>query len=141
MREIHLSATTDASPEDVFELVANVAGYPDVIDSCTASTVLSEDDDAVTAELTLRQGPSEGTYPVRLQLDRPGGVTMKFEGDAPVRLDAEWRFAGQGDAQCRIDLTARYKASGWSQELILKPIVQRMCSQLLDAVVAAAKRA
>lgn len=140
MREIRLSGTAGAPPGRVFDLVANVPGYPDVIDSCTAARVLSEADNEIGAELTLRQGLSEDTYPVRLRLEPPGGVTMSFEGDAPVRLDARWQFTAQGGEQCRIDMTARYEASSRSKEFLLKPLVQRICSQLLDAVVAAAAK-
>ncbi len=140
MREIRLSATAGAPPPRVFELLADVPGYPDVIDNCTAARVLSEADNDIDTELTLRQGLSEDTYHVRVRLEPPGGVTMNFDGDAPLRLDIQWQFAAQGEERCRIDMTARYKASSRSKEFFFKPLVQRMCSQLLDAVVAAAAK-
>lgn len=140
MREVHRSVTVDATPEKVFDLVSNVAGYPEFIDSCTRARVVKQGTDETTAELTLNQGVISDDYRVRLQLDRPGNITMHFDIEAPLRLQAQWRFTAMDQNQCRVDMIARYAASSRAKEFLLKPIAKRISAQLIDAVAARAAK-
>jgi ribosome-associated toxin RatA of RatAB toxin-antitoxin module len=141
MRTIQRSVTVNAPAQRVFDIVANVSEYPDFVDNCVKANTTSADPENLCAELTLRQGRADEDYNIELQLDRPSSILMTFDVEPPMSLEAEWRFEALDDERCRLDITASYRAGSFAKELLVKPILQRVCTQLSDAVAREAERA
>jgi ribosome-associated toxin RatA of RatAB toxin-antitoxin module len=141
MRCIEQDAVVNASAERVFDIVANVSAYPDFVASCLRARATQEGGDQVEAELTLRQGISDEDYNVRLQLERPDNIRMTFVVEPPMALEVMWTFEALDDHRCRLGLKASYEAGGFAKELMFKPMLQRVCDQLSDAIACEAERA
>ena len=141
MRCIEQGAVINASAERVFEIVANVSAYPDFVESCLRARATQEEQNQLQAELTLRQGLSDEDYNIDLQLERPSNILMTFDVDPPMVLEVKWTFEALDDNRCRLGLKASYEAGGFAKELMFKPMLQRVCTQLSDAIACEAERA
>jgi ribosome-associated toxin RatA of RatAB toxin-antitoxin module len=141
MRCIEQDAVVNASAERVFDIVANVSAYPDFVASCLRARAKKEEQNQLQAELTLRQGMSDEDYNVKLQLERPNNILMTFDVGPPMALEVKWTFEALDDDRCRLGLKASYEAGGFAKELMFKPMLQRVCTQLAEAVACEAERA
>ena len=80
------------SPEQMFDLVADVGKYPEFLPWCAGAKVRSRTETELVADLTIGFGPFRESFTSRVQLDRPRTATVKYE-DGPFRyLNNQWTF-------------------------------------------------
>lgn len=80
------------SPEQIFQIVADVHRYPEFLPWCAAARVLSRDEAQLVADLTIGFKMFRETFRSEVTLDRPGLVQVKYL-DGPFRyLNNTWRL-------------------------------------------------
>jgi coenzyme Q-binding protein COQ10 len=80
------------SPEQMFDLVADVRRYPEFLPWCIAAREISRVDDLLTADLTIGFKMFRETFRSEVRLDRPKLVNVRYL-DGPFRyLNNNWRF-------------------------------------------------
>ena len=87
------------SPEQLFDLVADVGQYPRFLPWCVAARVRSRTDTEMVADMTIGFGPFRETFTSRVALERPFKLNVSYE-NGPFRfLHNRWEFIalGQGD--------------------------------------------
>ena len=81
------------SPDQIFQIVADVHRYPEFLPWCAAARVLSRDDAQLVADLTIGFKMFRETFRSEVTLDRPGLVQVKYL-DGPFRyLNNTWRLS------------------------------------------------
>lgn len=90
------------TPEQMFDLVADVRRYPEFLPWCVGARVLSRDEQVLVADLTIGFKMFRETFRSRVGLDRPGHVHVTYETGPFRYLNNQWRFspAPQG---CEVD--------------------------------------
>ena len=90
------------SPEQMFDLVADVRRYPEFLPWCVGARVLSRNDEELIADLTIGFKMFRETFRSRVALDRPGHIHVAYENGPFRYLNTHWRFhpAPQG---CEVD--------------------------------------
>jgi coenzyme Q-binding protein COQ10 len=81
------------TPEQLFDLVADVGKYPQFLPWCVASRVRRRTDTELLADLTIGFGPFRETFTSRVTLDRPKRVVVKYENGPFRYLNNQWEFA------------------------------------------------
>jgi coenzyme Q-binding protein COQ10 len=81
------------TPEQLFDLVADVGSYPRFLPWCVASRVRSRTDTQLVSDLTIGFGPFRESFTSRVTLDRPHRVTVKYENGPFRYLNNQWAFA------------------------------------------------
>jgi len=94
------------SPEHMFELVSDLAAYPQFIPNCTDMDVKADRGstaDVRYARMTIQFGPIQQAYTSRVLLDPVTRTITAKAVDGPFHhLDSVWTFAPEGDgAQIR----------------------------------------
>ncbi len=80
------------SPEQMFDLVADVGKYPSFLPWCAGARVKSHTETQLVADLTIGFGPFRESFTSRVELDRPHQIQVKYE-DGPFRyLNNNWTF-------------------------------------------------
>jgi coenzyme Q-binding protein COQ10 len=80
------------SPEQIFQIVADVHRYPEFLPWCAAARVLSRDETQLVADLTIGFKVFRETFRSEVKLDRPGLVQVSYL-DGPFRyLNNTWRL-------------------------------------------------
>lgn len=79
-------------PEQLFDLVADVAQYPRFLPWCIAARVRGRTERELLADLTIGFGPFRETFGSRVTLDRPGRIEVKYENGPFKYLNNKWEF-------------------------------------------------
>ena len=81
------------TPEQLFDLVADVAKYPRFLPWCVAARVRHRTEHHLLSDLTIGFGPFRESFTSRVTLDRPHRVTVKYENGPFRYLNNQWEFA------------------------------------------------
>lgn len=84
------------SPEQLFDLVADVAKYPEFLPWCVGARIRSQTERELVADLTIGFGPFRESFTSRVTLDRPQRVKVRYENGPFRYLNNQWGFAPHG---------------------------------------------
>jgi len=79
-------------PEQMFDLVADVAEYPKFLPWCVGARIRSRTEDELVANLTIGFGPFREGFTSRVKLDRPNLIQVKYENGPFRYLNNQWAF-------------------------------------------------
>src|ERR1700712_885868 len=80
------------TPEQLFELVADVGSYPRFLPWCVASRIRTRTETELVADLTIGFGPFRESFTSRVTLDRPGKIMVRYENGPFRYLNNQWGF-------------------------------------------------
>ncbi len=80
------------SPEQLFDLVADVAKYPEFLPWCVGARIISSTKHAVEAVLTIGFGPFRESFTSKVTLDRPSQIRVAYERGPFHHLNNTWSF-------------------------------------------------
>jgi coenzyme Q-binding protein COQ10 len=80
------------TPEQMFDLVADVGRYPEFLPWCAGARVRTRTETEVVADLTIGFGPFRETFTSRVALDRPREIRVRYEHGPFRYLNNSWRF-------------------------------------------------
>jgi coenzyme Q-binding protein COQ10 len=79
-------------PEQLFDLVVDVAKYPRFLPWCVAARVRSRTDKEVVADLTIGYGPFRESFTSRVIPTRPDRIDVRYEKGPFKYLNNHWLF-------------------------------------------------
>lgn len=93
------------TPEQLFDLVADVGRYPQFLPWCVGARVRSRSDTELLADLTIGFGPFRESFASRVALDRPRRIRVRYENGPFRYLNNHWSFTSDGTDPpgCRVD--------------------------------------
>jgi coenzyme Q-binding protein COQ10 len=121
------------SCEQVFDLVADVARYPEFVPGWAAARVIERKGDVYRTDQVVRFGTLRERFHTRTVLRRPRRIDV-ISTDRPFRaLRLQWTFtpAPGGGCDVALDLTMETRSA------LLEPIAERLLARLADRIVAA----
>src|SRR3954447_24060275 len=80
------------TPEQLFDLVADVGKYPQFLPWCIGARVRGTTDTGLVADLTIGFGPFRESFTSRVTLDRPHRVKVRYENGPFRYLNNQWDF-------------------------------------------------
>jgi len=89
-------------PEQLFDIVADVAKYPQFLPWCVAARIRTRTADGLVADLTIGFGPFRETFTSRVTLDRPRRVKVRYENGPFRYLNNQWDFLAHPNG-CEVD--------------------------------------
>jgi len=81
------------TPEQLFDIVADVGSYPRFLPWCVGSRVRTRTENHLVAELTIGFGPFRESFTSQVKLDRAKRVTVTYENGPFRYLNNQWDFA------------------------------------------------
>ena len=84
--------TLRQTPEQIFQIVADVHRYPEFLPWCVGARILTRDEGKLTADLTIGFKMFRETFRSEVTLERPEKVEVRYL-DGPFRyLNNTWRL-------------------------------------------------
>ena len=80
------------TPEQMFDLVADVDKYPAFLPWCTGAHIRSHVGNELVADLSIGFGPFRESFTSRVTLDRPHVVKVTYENGPFKYLHNQWTF-------------------------------------------------
>jgi ribosome-associated toxin RatA of RatAB toxin-antitoxin module len=142
MRHIHRSALVALSPQRMFDLINDIARYPEFVPGCSAARVLHATPERVHAELTVGSGVMKTTFSTINLLQPPGLIQMQLQSGPLRRLGGQWVLTPIESAAvsgCRVELDLAFEPDAGLAALAMAPLVERLATTLVQAFVARAR--
>ena len=80
------------SPDQLFDLVADVASYPKFLPWCVGARIRTRTETELVADLTIGFGPFRESFTSRVNLERPTSVKVRYENGPFRYLNNQWTF-------------------------------------------------
>ncbi len=80
------------SPEQLFDLVADVGRYPEFLPWCVGAVVRSQTETELVADLRIGFGPFRESFTSRVTLERPHKIQVRYENGPFRYLNNQWVF-------------------------------------------------
>ena len=121
------------SPEQMFDLVADIERYPEFLPWCIGARIRERNDTLVVADLIIGFKMIRERFTSRVSLDRDRLTIEVTYADGPFKqMTNRWRFEPTEDGRCRIDFYVAFEfRSAMLQKLIgvlFHEAVRRMVS-------------
>ena len=89
--------------DQLYDLVADVASYPQFLPGCLDAKILSQSETELVATLTAGHGPFQDTYTSQVHLTPKTRIDVAYM-DGPFRhLTNYWIFHAQGPQETRVE--------------------------------------
>ncbi|MFA7603014.1 MAG: type II toxin-antitoxin system RatA family toxin [Novosphingobium sp.] len=96
------------SAEQMFDLVADVAHYPEFLPWVMATRVRSDSETELVADMLVGFSAIREKFTSRVEKRRPEEIRVHYV-DGPLRdLDNRWLFRPLGPHECEIDFTVEF---------------------------------
>ncbi|MEM9170568.1 MAG: type II toxin-antitoxin system RatA family toxin [Pseudomonadota bacterium] len=130
------------SAEAMFDLVADVARYPEFIPHCLALRVIADESrdgqGVITADMLVAYKVFREKFRSRARLDRAGGLIDVDYVNGPFRrLETIWRFENDADGSI-IDFEIDFEFSNFVMQATAAGVFERAFEKMADAFVARA---
>lgn len=143
MPTIHKTALVPYSPAQMYALVNAIADYPQFLPHCSASNVLSENEDEIKASLTLEWSGIQKSFTTCNRLQKNKMIEVRLEEGPFKHLEGFWRFepleGNDADNGCKIIFDLEFEIAGMILSAMFGPVFQQIMLKLMDAFVERAK--
>lgn len=121
------------TPEQMFDLVADVGRYQEFLPWVAATRIRQSDARSILADLIVGFGPLRETFTSRVALDRPSAIDVDYVEGPLKRLHNCWRFRPGEAGGCLIEFVVDFAFRSRSFEAI----AGRMFGEAVRKMVAA----
>ena len=141
MLQVHKSVLIWYSPQEMYDLVTDVAAYPQFLPWCGGASVQAEDADTVRASVTIDFKGIRQSF-TTLNTHVPGEEVRMRLVDGPFSaLHGRWVFNPLADGKaCKVEFVLDYKFSNFLVEKVIGPVFNHIASSFVDAFVQRAKQ-
>ncbi len=123
------------SAQQLFELVNDVAKYPEFLPWCHKATILSQDAGHIKATLVLAKGGLEKSFTTINTLTRDVQMVMELVDGPFKHLKGTWNFHALGEQECQVELDLEFQFSTKMIALAFGPLFQQAASKLVESFV------
>ncbi len=137
---IQRSALLPYPAQALYELVNDVASYPQFLPWCSASEVVEVSADSMRASLTVSKGTLSQRFMTRNNLVPGKSIEMQLEEGPFSQLQGVWEFKALGDKACKISLDMTFDYAGPLVKATLGPLFTQAANTMVDAFCQRAKQ-
>ncbi len=137
---IQRSALLPYPAQALYDLVNDVASYPQFLPWCAASEVLEVSETHMRASLTVAKGNISQRFMTRNTLVPGQNIEMLLEEGPFSQLQGIWEFKALGDKACKISLDLTFDYAGSLVRATLGPLFTQAANTMVDAFCQRAKQ-
>jgi ribosome-associated toxin RatA of RatAB toxin-antitoxin module len=137
---IQRSALLPYPAQALYDLVNDVAGYPQFLPWCAASVVLESSESEMRASLTVAKGGISQQFSTHNRLVSGKSIEMRLVEGPFSQLHGLWEFKALGDKACKISLDLTFDYAGPLVKATLGPLFTQAANTMVDAFCQRAKQ-
>jgi ribosome-associated toxin RatA of RatAB toxin-antitoxin module len=142
MKTVHKSVLIWYSAEEMFDLVTDVASYPEFLPWCDRASV-APDETGMRAEIGIAFAGLHQTFKTHNEHVPGREVTMKLIEGPFSRLDGQWKFSPLGGEQqraCKVELELHYGFDNATLSRLVGPVFDKIAGSMVEAFVKRAEQ-
>jgi coenzyme Q-binding protein COQ10 len=121
------------SPEQLFDLVADVERYPEFLPWCVGARVRERKPGLVVADLLIGYRMVRERFTSRVILDRPGRIDVSYS-EGPFRyLNNHWLFEPEPDGGCTLDFFVDFEFRSRMLQKIIEVLFNEAVRRMVGA--------
>lgn len=137
---IQRSALLPYPAQALYDLVNDVARYPEFLPWCSSSEVLEASETEMVASLGVAKGGLSQRFVTRNRLVPGQVIEMNLEEGPFTELHGVWNFKPLGEKACKISLDLSFDYAGPIVKATLGPLFNQAANTLVDAFCQRAKQ-
>jgi ribosome-associated toxin RatA of RatAB toxin-antitoxin module len=135
MHQIERSALVKHSATEMFDLVNDVAAYPDFLTWCRSSKVISETPEVLEAELEIAWKVLHKTFTTRNSNDPGKSIELELVSGPFQSLRGRWLFKPLRDDACKITMDIEFEFKSSVSNMVFSTIFGQICGSLMDSFI------
>lgn len=140
MKQVSRSALVSFSAEQMFNLVNDVARYPEFLPGCSGSRVLESSEQSMVASVDVSKAGISKTFTTSNVLVTGEAIVMHLV-DGPFKtLRGGWYFTSLDEQACKVELKLEFEFSSKMIELAFGKIFHELTSNMVNAFTKRAKQ-
>ena len=97
------------SQRQIFDMVADVAAYPDFLPWCIATRIQSVDDNQLVADMVIGFKMFREQFTSRVELSKPDSIKVIYEKGPFKALKNNWVFESDEKGNCIVDFSVEFE--------------------------------
>lgn len=131
--QIDKTALVMHSAERMFELVNDVARYPEFLPWCDRTEILDQSQERITASMDIAKGGIRQRLTTRNRLQAPEIIDICLV-DGPFRnLSGRWHFKPLDADACKVILTLEFEFTGSLSRMTFGQVFSHAANTMVDA--------
>ena len=139
MPTISRSALVMYSVEQMYELINNIAAYPQFIPNCGDSKIISVNGNEVTAALMVSKGGLKKWFTTKNTLINENKVQLDLVDGPFKKLTGFWLLTELSEEACKISLHLEYEFSSKMFDLAFGRVFTSLTNNMVQAFTQRAK--
>ena len=121
------------SQRQIFEMVADVAAYPDFLPWCIATRIRSVDEQQLVADMVIGFKMFREQFTSRVELNGPSSIEVKYEDGSFKYLRNSWFFESDKNGHCLVDFSVEFEFRSQILELAIGKIFTEAVHRMVSA--------
>ena len=143
MKTVNKSVLIWYSPQEMFDLVADVPRYSEFLPWCDHAQVLEQHADGVTAEVGISLAGIKKSFVTRNTYEPGKRLQMQWVKGPFSHLQGDWQFHPVGDGSqraCRVELNLSYGFDSLALAAGVGPNIDKIAASMMDAFIQRAEK-
>lgn len=140
MPNVTRSALVGFSAESMFDLINDVARYPEFIPGCAETTIIEQSDDSMRASILIAKAGIKQWFTTQNNLVRGQSIQMNLVDGPFSRLSGGWTITALNDKACKIELNLDFAFSSKLVEFAFGKVFNSIASNMVMAFTERAKQ-
>lgn len=140
MKKIERSALVPYSDQQMFDLVNDIATYPDYMPGVVGAEILDSGEQWLTARLELAKMGIKQSFTTKNTLDAPKSMRLTLVDGPFKRLDGLWLFQRLNDQACKVVFWLEFEVANALMAMALPKFMESVASEQVDAVCKRARK-
>ena len=128
------------TPEQLFDLVAQVERYPEFLPWCVAARIRSREGNTVVADLVIGFKMVRERYTSRVVLDRPRRIDVAYLEGPLKHMNNHWQFTAHASGGTEIDFFVDFEFHSKMLQALIGALFHEALRRLVGAFEARAKQ-
>jgi ribosome-associated toxin RatA of RatAB toxin-antitoxin module len=131
---VQRSALVMHSDQTMFDLVNDVANYPQFMEGCQSAEVIEHTEHEMIARLELKKAGVKTSFMTRNRLQTPSTIEMSLE-DGPFKsLKGVWKFKALTPQACKVSLDLEFEFNSMAMGLAASKLFSTMANELVESL-------
>jgi len=139
MPNVNRTALVEYSAAQMFQLVDDIAAYPEFLPWCGGAQEYNRDANQVEASVTIQKGSINKSFTTRNRLTKPELIELTLIDGPFKKLLGQWRFDAISDTACKITFNMDFEFSNRLVGMAVGPIFNQVANTFVDSFVKRAK--
>ncbi|WP_081299718.1 type II toxin-antitoxin system RatA family toxin [Gilliamella sp. wkB112] len=121
------------SIQQMFELVNDIAHYPEFVPDCIATGIVSKQDNLVTAFIEVEKLGFKKSFTTLNRINEPNSIDMQLLEGPFKHLSGKWQFIALDKSRTKISFDLDFEFKNKLLDIAFTPIFKEVMANMVNA--------